>query len=268
MFAGLGSSAEGCVMEGTSLLRGAASLGEQNILSLFPNHLGDLQTEKQFANVLAMSHQPVPAAAPPSQPKGLGAKGVSWGQAGFRRALVCRGKLPNAVLVSLVALQDLSLQGQGGGGCDGGAESSGGSADRQDHCQRVFAFLPAQGKRSVRAAVPPGPADAALAPCCSLPCSALQRPKIPKKSPEQRLGLCPQLPVLTGTLGVGNCPITPVFGGFSTRLSIFNTSTLCSPVNTGISSFHTRTPPFFKFVVLDGCTGKKTRALKAKCEHK
>lgn len=50
--AGLGSPAEGCVMEGTSLLQGDASPGEQSILSLFPNRLGNLQTEKQFMNLL------------------------------------------------------------------------------------------------------------------------------------------------------------------------------------------------------------------------
>lgn len=58
-----------------------------------------------------------------------------------------------------LALQDLPLPGQGGGGRDGGAESPGGSAHRQDHCQRVFAFLPAQGKRSVHDATPAGPAQ-------------------------------------------------------------------------------------------------------------
>lgn len=87
--------------------------------------------------------------------------------------------MSNVVLVSLVTLQDLSLQGQGGGGCDGGAESAGGGADRQDHCQRVFAFLPAQGERSVCATVPAGPVDVVFTPCRSLPLSALQRPKIP-----------------------------------------------------------------------------------------
>lgn len=126
---------------------------------------------------------PAPGSSSSIAAKGGRSKGVSWGQFGFLRASVCRRKLPDAVLVSLVALQDLSLQGQGGGGCDGGAESSGGSADRQDHCQRVFAFLPAQGKRSVRAAAPAGPPDTTFAPCRSLPRLAPQRPRTPKNEP-------------------------------------------------------------------------------------
>lgn len=168
-----------------------------------------------------------------------------WGRFGFLQALVCRGKLLNTVLVFLVALQDLSLQGQGGGGCDSGAESSGGSADRQDHCQRVFAFLPAQGKRSVRAAALAGPA---VMP--QLLCSTPQRPQTLENEPCAEAGCITschrsQLLLLVRAPGVGNCPITPVFRGFSTRLSLFNPAPPGSPVITGSSCSHTKTRLFF-----------------------
>lgn len=170
--------------------------------------------------------------------------GFSRGQFGFLRALVCRGKLPNVVvLVSLVALQDLSLQGQGGGGRDGGAESPGGSADRQDHCQRVFTFLPAQGKRSVRAAAPAGPADTAFAPShlsASLSPAETQPPP-PKNEPCAEAWSVPAAPGPHQHPRGGKPPRNASFQ----RISVFHTSTLCSPVITGISSFHTKTSPSF-----------------------
>lgn len=82
--------------------------------------------------------------------------GIAGGDQGNPQAVPCP---PLTHPCLSVALQDLPLPGQGGGGRDGGAESPGGSAHRQDHCQRVFAFLPAQGKRSVHDAAPAGPAQ-------------------------------------------------------------------------------------------------------------
>lgn len=129
----------------------------EQILSLIPNFLGDFQAEEQLRNLLE-NPQPAPSSGGRSSLTAKGFWSNLWGEFGVFHGGVCREELPNGVPVSRVALQDLSLQGQGGGGRDGGAESSGGSADRQDHCQRVLAFLPAQGERSVQEPSLPPPA--------------------------------------------------------------------------------------------------------------
>lgn len=70
--------------------------------------------------------------------------------------------------------------------------------------------------------------------CPSQPC---KDPKSPNTSPAQGL-----IRAHSSQSSLGNHPATAAFGGFSTRLSIFNTSSLCSPGITGIPSFHTKIP--------------------------
>lgn len=185
------------------------TLGEQ-ILRLIPNFLGDFQApEEQLMEGVGKS--PIPQ---PSGRSSLTTQGGLEEPVGERWGFPGWGGAANGVLVSPVALQDLSLQGQGGGGRDGGTESAGGSADRPDHCQRVLAFLPAQGERSV----PDHPRQL-------LPLRALHTPQNPRNSPGCGLSLCPQLPIPTGVLGVGKLPGAAGFGRFSTSLSGSNNFT-------------------------------------------
>lgn len=225
--------------------------------------------EKQFANVLAMSHHPFRRRLLRRSQRGSEQKGYRGGKLGF----CVLWSAEESCLTRSLSLW-LPCRTSHSRAKAEAAVTAAQKAQEEARIARITAkeFSPSFQHRENGQCVPlcrPAPRMRLWPRAALCPARPCRDPKSPKMSPARRLGLCPQLPVLTGTLGVGNCPVTPVFGGFSTRLSILNTFTLCSPVNTGISSFHTRTPPFLEFVVLDGCTGKNpTRALKAKCEHK
>lgn len=244
MFAGLGSSAEGCVMEGTSLLRGASSLGEQNILSLFPNRLADLQTEKQFVNVLAMSRHPFRRRLLRRSQRGLEQKGYRGGKLGF----CVLWSAEESCLMRSLSLW-LPCRTSHSRAKAEAAVTAAQKAQEEARIARITAkeFSPSFQHRENGQCVPPcRPAPrtrlwprAAL--CPARPC---RDPKSPKMSPEWRLGLCPQLPVLTGTLGVGNCPITPVFRGFSIRLQ-YSTLPPCAVLSIQGSPLFTPEHPHF-----------------------
>lgn len=238
-------------MEGTSLLRGDASPRGQSILPLIPNRLGDLQTEKQFMNMLLMYHLPfpnkpqLPVVTSPSRPRRVRAKGFRGGNLGFSMPWSAEGSCLTWSLSLWLPCRTSHSRAKAEA-----AVTAAQKAQEEARIARITAkeFSPSFQHRENGQCVPPcWPAPwRRLYPRAALcPTQTCRDPKPPKMSPAGRLGLCPQLLVLTRTLRVGNCPVTPAFGGFSTRLSIFNTSTLCNPVITGISSFHTKALPFF-----------------------